>query len=203
MTVKQTILSQIDLVLEVDALCWWRVSWSTVVFVFAQEFIRLPLISNDSRIWQPWPHGDNEMNCFVFPRSWIVCNSPSVLNCGKHWTAIACLGRANRFLQHDVRPYCSEAVSSWPNNVVMFSLCLCVRVQSCGLAVWAGQERALVWRIFNWSPLPREWCHYDRDGQLRSYWWQDLWRWPIPDGECQLLPPRCLQDCITKVKGWE
>lgn len=57
-------------------------------------------------------------------------------------------------------------------------------------------------RICNWSPLPGEWCHYDRDGQLRPNWWQDLWRWPIPDGERQLLPPWCLQDYFTKVKRW-
>lgn len=55
-------------------------------------------------------------------------------------------------------------------------------------------------RICNWSPLPREWCHYDRDSQLRADRRQDLRCWPVPDGECQLLPPRCLQDYITKVK---
>lgn len=77
-----------------------------------------------------------------------------------------------------------------------------IRFQPGSLAFRAGQEGALVWGICNWSPLPGEWCHYDRDGQLRPDWWQDLWRWPIPDGERQLLPPRCLQDYITKVRLW-
>lgn len=83
-----------------------------------------------------------------------------------------------------------------------FLVCVfvCVRVQPCGVAVWAGQERALVRRVRNRPPLPGEWCHHDRDGQLRPDWRQDLWRWPIPDGERQLLPPRRLQDHITKVK---
>lgn len=57
-----------------------------------------------------------------------------------------------------------------------------------------------MWRICNWSPLPGEWCHYDRDGQLRPDWRQDLRCWPVPDGERPVLPPRRLQDYITKVK---
>lgn len=57
-----------------------------------------------------------------------------------------------------------------------------------------------MWRICNWSPLPGEWCHYDRDGQLRPDWRQDLRCWPVPDGERPVLPPRRLQDYITKVR---
>ena len=87
-----------------------------------------------------------------------------------------------------------------------FSAFVCVsrsvRVQPCGLAFRAGQERALMWRICNWSPLPWQWCHHDRDGQLRPDRRQNLRRWPVPDGERQLLPPWCLQDYITKVKRW-
>lgn len=75
-----------------------------------------------------------------------------------------------------------------------------VRVQPSGLAFRAGPEGTLMWRICNWSPLPGEWCHYDRDGQLRPDWRQDLRCWPVPDGERPMLPPRRLQDYITKVK---
>lgn len=74
------------------------------------------------------------------------------------------------------------------------------RLQPCRSALRPGQERALMRGICNWSPLPGEWCHHDWDGQLWPDRWQDLRRWPVPDGERQLLPTRCLQDYITKVK---
>lgn len=127
----------------------------------------------------------------------------------KHWTAVASL-----FLcQWIFTAWCAASLFESSNTLknirfsffinlpkMIFFLSLSTRVQPCSPAFRAGQERALVWRICYWSALPWEWCHYDWDGQLWSDWWQDLRCWPLSDGECQLLPPRRLQDHITKVK---
>ena len=151
------------------------------------------------------PQRDGEMNCFSIPVSRVMARLfKTVVNIG--------LLLPIYFVPGDLTAWCVVLLywSSDPFNSLVciiclkFPLCLCVsvRVQPCCLAFRAGQEGALMWRICNRSPLPGEWCHYDRDGQLRPNRRQDLWRWPIPDGERQLLPPRCLQDYITKVKRW-
>lgn len=81
-TVKQTILCPVQFGSAVVVLYRWRPSGCTVAFVFAQEFMRLPLVSSDSKFdvlaKRLRPQSDGDMNCFVFPRSYIACNGPSV-----------------------------------------------------------------------------------------------------------------------------
>ena len=60
-------------------------------------------------------------------------------------------------------------------------------------------SRAGVWRLPDRAALPWKWCHHDWDGKLRPHRWQDLWCRPLPDGECAVLPARCLQDNVTEV----
>lgn len=60
-------------------------------------------------------------------------------------------------------------------------------------------SRAGLRRLPHRAALPWKWCHHDRDGQLWTHWWQDLWRRPLPDGECAVLLARRLQDNVTEV----
>lgn len=47
-----------------------------------------------------------------------------------------------------------------------------------------------------------QWRNHDWERKLWSDRWQDLWCWPISDGEYRLLPPRCLQNYDTKVNTY-
>lgn len=189
----------------------WRPSWCSVAFCVCSriyevtiglQWLRFDVLANirDRREMERWI-----VSSFPIPVSRVMaCLFKTVVNIG--------LLLPIYFVPVDFyRMMCGLIVLkqrsfSLVNFIIClkFLLCLCasVRVQPCGLAFWAGQERALMRRICNWSPLPGEWCHYDRDGQLRPDRRQDLRCWSIPDGERQLLPPRCLQDYITKVKLW-
>lgn len=74
------------------------------------------------------------------------------------------------------------------------------RVQQSCPAFRFSAARAVLRGLPHRPAVSRKWCHNDRERKLRPNGWQNLWRRPFPDGEHQLLSPRCLQDHVTKVK---
>lgn len=74
------------------------------------------------------------------------------------------------------------------------------RVQQSCPAFRFSAARAVLRGLPHRPAVSRKWCHNDRERKLRPNGWQNLRRRPFPDGEHQLLSPRCLQDHVTKVK---
>lgn len=74
------------------------------------------------------------------------------------------------------------------------------RVQQSRPAFRISATRAVLRGLPHRPAVSRKWCHNDRERQLRPNRWQNLRCRPFPDGEHQLLSPRCLQDHVTEVK---